>query len=173
MINCKDYQKKLPVQINLGVGTKPTNMRTNRLKTKIEQIYLRVNTRGRVCLGIPRNGMQRDGEEIHGVAVAGIGVAQPNHPPAQPTPPNSSKIEKTPEKWGVDSEETKSVPGESGGGGRARPLRRAGRGSAPRRRRRRRWGDRRGPRRRLGDGRRSGGALVACRRRLLRGDGGI
>lgn len=123
--------------------------------------------------------MQRDGEEIHGVAVAGIDVAQPNHPPAQPTRPNSSKVDKNPEKIGeeekrgVDLEETKSVQGESGGGGRARPLRRAGRGSAPRRRRRRGWGDRRGPRRRRGDGRRSGGALVACRRRLLRGDGGV
>lgn len=60
-----------------------------------------------------------------------------------------------------------------GGGGRARRLRRAGRGEAPRRRRRRGRDGRRVRRRRRGHGRRSGGALVPCRRRALGGDGGV
>jgi hypothetical protein len=50
-------------------------------QTTVERNYLRVDAGGGVRLRIARDGVERDGEEIHRVGLALLHLTDPNHPP--------------------------------------------------------------------------------------------
>lgn len=51
-------------------------------QTTVERNYLRVDAGGGVRLRIARDGVERDGEEIHRVGLALLHLTDPNHPPS-------------------------------------------------------------------------------------------
>ena len=48
--------------------------------------HLRVDARGGVRLGIARHRMERDGDEVHRVALGPLCVTNPDHPPSVKAP---------------------------------------------------------------------------------------